>query len=505
MVAVLRESDLSGQPPLDRWKVMIVDDDEAVHQVTQLVLGDFQFESKPLEFIHSYSAKDAFEKIQQHPDTALMLLDVVMETDQAGLDLVRRIRAELKNRQVRIILRTGEPGQAPEEKVIVDFDINGYKEKTELTAQRLFTTVYSALRSYRDITVIERNKRGLERVIESTAYIFGHENSREFATAVLEQVANLLRIDDGVMYCQPIENGSGKIEFAVRAATGQYIKHLPSDLQQPLPLEILKLLEISYATKSNLFQNDHCVLNFSDSTAQEKMFYVGETSDLSEWERSLVELFCGNVDIALDNVRLNKDLLESQTEIVYLLADAVETRSQETGNHVKRVSEVTRILALGLGMSESEAALLQLAAPLHDVGKIGIPDAILNKPGKFEPEEWAIMQTHAEIGWKLLKKSKRKVIQLGAEICHDHHENWDGSGYPRGLKGEDISVGSRIVAVADVFDALGSKRCYKDSWKPEAIRKYMLELRGTKFDPKILDLLFEHWEEALALRLALPD
>lgn len=504
MVAVVRESDLSGQPPLDRWKVMIVDDDEAVHQVTQLVLGDFQFENKPLEFIHSYSAKDAYEQIQQNPDTALMLLDVVMETDQAGLDLVRRIRTELCNRQVRIILRTGEPGQAPEEKVIVDFDINGYKEKTELTAQRLFTTVYSALRSYRDITIIERNKRGLEKVIESTAYIFGHENSRDFASAVLEQVATLLRMDHGVMYCHPVKSESGELEFDVRAATGQYIKHLPSDVCQPLPAEILELLRNSYNQQCNLFESDHCVLNFTDSTAQESLFYVGRTCDLSDWEKGLVELFCTNVSIALENVRLNNELRDSQSEIVCLLADAVESRSQETGNHVKRVSELARILANGLGMSEQEALLLQQAAPLHDVGKIGIPDSILNKIGKYEPEEWEVMKTHAEIGWKLLNKSSRKVIQLGAEICHDHHENWDGSGYPRGLSGEDISVAGRIIAVADVFDALGSKRCYKEPWEPDAIREYMEGLRGVKFDPEILDLLFENWELALSLRVELP-
>lgn len=504
-MAVLQESDLSGQPPLDRWKVLIVDDDEAVHQVTQLVLGDFQFEKKPLEFIHSYSATDAFEKIQQHPDTALMLLDVVMETDQAGLDLVRRVRTELCNRQVRIILRTGEPGQAPEERVIVDFDINGYKEKTELTAQRLFTTVYSALRSYRDISIIERNKRGLEKVIESTAYIFGHENSRDFASAVLEQVATLLRMDHGVMYCKPVTNGAGELEFDVRAATGQYAKHLPGAVSQPLPGNILDLLKNSHNNQTNLFQSDHCVLNFTDSTAQESLFYVGQTCDLSEWERGLVELFCTNVSIALENVRLNNDLRDSQSEIVCLLADAVETRSQETGNHVKRVSELARMLAIGIGMGDQYASILQLAAPLHDVGKIGIPDSILNKAGKYEPQEWEIMKTHAEIGWNLLNKSSRKVIQLGAEICRDHHENWDGSGYPHGLSGENISIAGRIIAVADVFDALGSKRCYKEAWEPDAIREYMEGLRAIKFDPGILDFLFENWEQAQSLRLTLPD
>jgi response regulator RpfG family c-di-GMP phosphodiesterase len=505
MVAMLQQVDLSGQPPLESWKVMIVDDDEAVHQVTQLVLGDFRFEDRPLEFIHAYSGREALETVQQHPDTALMLLDVVMETDQAGLELVRKIREQLRNHLVRIILRTGEPGQAPEEKVIVDYDINGYKEKTELTAQRLFTTVYSALRSYRDITIIERNKRGLEKVIESTAYIFGHENSRDFASAVLEQVASLLRMDHGVLYCQPIAGDDESVKFEVAAATGHYIKHLPGDLSQPLPEHMVELLNESYRSGKNLYQNSHCVLQFEDSAHRDSLMYIGQISHLSEWEQRLIELFCTNVSIALENVRLNSELQETQSEIVYMLADAVETRSQETGNHVKRVSKLAKMLAGYYGMDKKSAKLVELAAPLHDVGKIGIPDSILNKAGKHNAEEWETMKTHARIGHDLLRGSKRAVIQMAARICIDHHENWDGSGYPNGLKGEDISLEGRLVAVADVFDALGSKRCYKEPWEAEEIRNHMESQIGKKFEPKLVELLFENWEAALNLRAQYPD
>lgn len=505
MVAVLQQADLSGQPPIESWKVMIVDDDEAVHQVTQLVLGDFRFEDRPLEFLHAYSGREAYDMVQKHPDTALMLLDVVMETDQAGLELVRQIREQLRNHLVRIILRTGEPGQAPEEKVIVDFDINGYKEKTELTAQRLFTTVYSALRSYRDITIIERNKRGLEKVIESTAYIFGHENSRDFASAVLEQVASLLRMDNGVMYCRPSVADDGQVSFEVAAATGHYIKHLPGDLSQPLPERIVDLLSESHATSKNLYRDEHCVLNFEDSAHRESLFYVGHVTRLSEWEQRLVELFCTNVNIALENVRLNTELQETQSEIVYLLADAVETRSQETGNHVKRVSKLARMLARHYGCDEKHAQMVELAAPLHDVGKIGIPDSILNKAGKHNAEEWEIMKTHAIIGYELLRQSKRPAIRMAAQICRDHHENWDGSGYPRGLSRDEISLEGRLVAVADVFDALGSKRCYKEPWEPAEIRRHMEAQIGKKFEPRLVEILFDNWDEALELRIQYPD
>ena len=497
-------SDLSGQPDVSRWKVMIVDDEASVHQVTEMVLSDFTFENRPLQFLHAYSADEARALFGEHPDVALMLLDVVMESDRAGLDLVDWVRNELNNNQVRIILRTGQPGQAPEEEVIVRYDINGYKEKTELTAQKLFTTAYSALRAYRDITIIERNKRGLEKVIESTAFIFGHETSRDFASAVLEQVASLLRMERGVLYCRP-DISSGEIAFDVAAATGQYSRHLPNGGGLPLPGNITDMLSEAYQRKGNLYRDDHCVLHFRDSSEEESLLYLGQTYELSDWEQQLVELFCTNVSIALENVRLNNELKESQREIVHILAEAVESRSRETGNHVRRVAKLAYMLGRAYGLPQQDAATLELAAPLHDVGKIGIPDAVLNKPGRHDPKEREVMRSHAQIGHDILRKSTKPIIRMGANICRDHHENWDGSGYPDGRQGEQISVAGRIIAVCDVFDALGSRRCYKEPWPLEDIRTYFQQQRGIKFEPRLVDLLFEHWDQAVALREYYPD
>lgn len=497
-------TDLSGQPEPPSWKVLIVDDEASVHTVTEMVLGDFQFEGKPLHFLHAHSANEAIELFDREEDIALALLDVVMESDTAGLELVDRIRNEVGNQQVRIILRTGQPGQAPEEEVIVRYDINGYKEKTELTAQRLFTTVYAALRSYRDIMIIERNKRGLEKVIESTALIFGHENSRDFASAVLEQVATLLRMDRGVLYCRPILR-DGELTFDIGAATGDYARYLPSADAEPLPESIRRMLREAHERQETLYQDEHCVLLVTDSGQQESLLYIGQVYRLSDWEQQLVELFCTSVSIALENVRLNTELRESQKEIVHILAEAVESRSLETGNHVKRVAKLAYLLGTHYGMSEQEAAMLELAAPLHDVGKIGIPDAILNKPGRHDEAERRIMRTHADIGHTILSKSSRPIIQMGAELCRDHHEHWDGNGYPRGTAGDAISLAGRIIAVADVFDALGSKRCYKEPWDGAAIREFFEAQRGRQFEPRLVDILFEQWDSAMALRERYPD
>ena len=161
-----RESESPGEEKV--WKVMIVDDDEEVHAVTKMVLGDFIFLGKSLTFVSAYSGEAAKQRLQENPDTAVILLDVVMETEDAGLQAARYIREELKNSFVRIILRTGYPGQAPERSVIIDYDINDYKEKTELTAQKLHTTLIAALRSYRDLKIIDGNRQGLQKIIEAS-------------------------------------------------------------------------------------------------------------------------------------------------------------------------------------------------------------------------------------------------------------------------------------------------------------------------------------------------
>ncbi len=494
-----------GGPAPTPWKVIIADDEPEVHAVTKLVLSDFQLGKRGLEFIDAYSAAETCERIQEHPDTALILLDVVMETERAGLDVVRFIRDKLANPFVRIVLRTGQPGQAPEREVIAEYDINDYKDKTELTAQKLSTTLFAALRAYRDIRVIEDSKRGLEKVIDASANIFSQHQRHPFAQAVLTQLTSLLRMDQGALYCTPGTDSSGEEHFRVIAGTGRYERFVALHAEERLPRHVVGSLLQAYQGKRNVIREDHYVLHFTDQRRSESLLYVGQTIDLSPLDYQLIEVFCSNVSIAFENLKLHEELLESQSEMVLLLAGAIETRSNETGNHVRRVARLSELLAIKHGMGSESAELLRLASPLHDLGKIGIPDAILNKPGRHDEAETEIMRKHVEIGWKMLSESSRPVIRMAAEVVASHHENWDGSGYPGGLAGEQIPLSGRIVALADVFDALGSRRCYKDPWPSEEIREFILEQRGVKFDPSLVDLLFRHWDAAWAIRDELPD
>lgn len=208
---------------------------------------------------------------------------------------------------------------------------------------------------------------------------------------------------------------------------------------------------------------------------------------------------------ALESAMLYQEIEDTQKEIVFTLAEVGESRSKETGNHVKRVAEYSRILALGLGLSESDAEILTMASPMHDIGKIGIPDSVLLKPGKLDEGEFEVMKSHAKIGYSMLKNSTRKILKTAAIVAHEHHEKYNGRGYPRGLKGEEIHIFGRITAIADVFDALGSDRVYKKAWDLERILNLFKEERGEHFDPKVVDVFFEKLDEILKVREKFAD
>jgi len=191
-------------------------------------------------------------------------------------------------------------------------------------------------------------------------------------------------------------------------------------------------------------------------------------------------------------IALNDEIENTQREVIYAMGEIGETRSKETGNHVKRVAMYSKELALLYGLSLEEAEKLQMASPMHDIGKVGIPDAILNAPRKLEHDEWKVMQTHAQLGYDMLKSSNKATLQAAAIVAHEHHEKFDGSGYPRGLSGEDIHIFGRITAVADVFDALGSERIYKEAWELEKILTLFKEESGKHFDPKLIQLFLDN-------------
>lgn len=491
------ENDLSN---LDKWKILIVDDEQEIHNVTKMVLDDFVFDGKQLEFIHAYSGKEAMETFKEQPDISLTLLDVVMEEDDAGLNVVKYVRDELKNKNVRIILRTGQPGQAPEKVVIADYDINDYKEKTELTSQKLFTTIISALRSYRDIKIIENNKQGLENIIQSAPNIFKLQSMKKFASGVLQQLTSLLILNKNALHCNSIAVTMGNEDFYVLAATGDYEKRVNSRVRDVVEDDIYALIQTAFNEKRSYFDESHIVCYFQSNTGADNVIYLHGRKGITEFDRFLIDIYCTNVSVAFENIYLNEELEKTQREIIFTMGEIAETRSKETGFHVKRVAEYSKLLALKSGFSDEEAEMLRLASPMHDVGKVGIPDTILNKPGKLSDEEYELMKVHSKLGYDMLKHSNREILNAAAIIALEHHEKYNGRGYPNGKKGEDIHMYGRIVAIADVFDALGTERVYKKAWELDRIVNLFKEERGEHFDPKLVDIFLEHLDEFVAIK-----
>lgn len=490
------------------WKLLIVDDEQEVHVITKMVLAGMTFSGRELTFLSAHSAREAREILLAHNDIALILLDVVMETGQAGLGLVEFIRNDLKNSLVRIILRTGQPGQAPERDVIVRYDINDYKHKTELTAQKLFSVVTTAIRSYNDLQTIEKSRRGLEQIISATRSLYRQENIRTFAAGVLDQICAMLQLDDRCYFLHAPSGFAATVvegDISVIAGTGEYGSCGDSLTPCAIDTGARDVLNEAVRQRHGLFTDDAFVQYFRSRRGSENLLYFQLNKTLTDFEKRLIQVFSGNVAVALDNMQLNAGLMRTQKELIFTLGDCVESRSKETASHVRRVSACCHRMAVMLGHSEQEAELIRLAAPMHDVGKIGIPDDILLKPDPLSPADFAIMKTHTEIGYRILNASPRTIMQSAAIIAHEHHEWWNGNGYPRGLSGDSIHPYGRMACLVDVFDSLLSRRVYKEPWVPDRVRDYVIKQRGQMFDPAMADILLSNFDEFLVIRDSYPD
>lgn len=507
------EAEESAMPSPDSspeqfWKVLIVDDEPEVHKVTRLVFDDFVFEGKRLAFYNAYSADEARALATAHTDLAVIFLDVVMEETDSGLKYIKFIRETLENKMVRIILRTGQPGHAPEKRVILEYDINDYKEKTELTASKLFTVMVSALRNYKDLVIINSNKKSLERIIEASSSIFELQSMKKFAESVLNQLIALLNIKEDAIYYHFSSFAASRIEeddYYIVVGTGKYKLCNAKSIDQAVDGNLRLFIDRVIATKHSLYEDNKYAGYFTTGEQSENLIYIECDRKLEPFEIDLINIFCSNISIAFDNLYLKREIEETQREIIFTLGELTEARSHETGNHVKRISKYCKIIAEQLNLSEDEVNTLSYAAPMHDIGKISIPDAILNKPARLTPEEFEVMKTHAPMGYEILKSSNRSILKMAAQICIEHHERFDGGGYPNGLKGNEIGIMGRIVALVDVFDALSHERVYKPAWPIDDVIEYIRNESGKQFDPMVVEAFEAVLDEILAVYNGFKD
>ncbi|WP_119395945.1 HD domain-containing phosphohydrolase [Salinibius halmophilus] len=481
------------------WRILVVDDDSHVIATTRLALTSFEFEGRDVELVCASSASEALRLLATDSDFAVVLLDVVMETEDAGLQLVSQIRDELQLSSLRIILRTGQPGSAPVQKVLHQYEINDYYHKTELSMPRLQTAVLSALRSYRDLVQIERSRQGMAHIVMASRNLLSNDGIQELIGGALTQLGSLFNFERAIIVVnEPEKPGSkpevicGYGEFAEWEGSLVNLAMLPQPLQEKVKHGKDCLSETEYVACIN-GKRWQCWMYFEHKLPA---MYA---------DRQMVRLFAENVASALDTVRHNAMINEGQREIILRLSELIEWRSGETGSHVKRVSACAAHLGTLIGLDDLECDTLKLASPLHDLGKLGIPDSVLHKPDRLDREEWALMQGHSEMGYQMLAGTGLPLLDAGAEVAYTHHERWDGKGYPRGLVGEEIPLFGRITAIVDVFDALASERAYKPAWPTAKIVALLKAERGRHFDPNLVDLMLEHLDEFLAIRSEFPD
>nr|WP_315396554.1 EAL domain-containing protein [uncultured Duganella sp.] len=288
------------------WRVMIIDDDEDVHSTTTFALGNLDMQQRPLEFVHAYSAAEARELLAREHEIAVILLDVVMEQDDAGLHLVRYIRETLKLADVRIILRTGQPGYAPEIDAIRDFDINDYKTKSELTRIKLFTTVTSAIRSYEQIRKINDSRRGLNQIVRASTELMTLHGVRDFAAGVLAQLAELLGQDSGAVLCvkECLGEGLGCHELHTMAARGAHGQLDNTELTADADPRVHAAMELALAQRRNIYGGDAITLFFAGKASRDFVAFIDLSGAPCDFNERLLDVFCGNVAVGFDNVEL---------------------------------------------------------------------------------------------------------------------------------------------------------------------------------------------------------
>ena len=495
---VFAEEEAPAAPPAPSavpWLVLIVDDEPEVHTVTRLALADFSFRGRELRLLSAYSAAEAKEALAANQGVAAILLDVVMESEQAGLELVRHIRTVLNNAFVRIILRTGQAGQAPERTVIIEYDINDYKEKSELTAPRLFTALVTALRAYEDLMTIEANRLGLHQIIAASASLFVPDSLDAFLGRVLAAFNAIFRLGGDTLVCvrhQTPDDGAIRIVDA----TGTFVASRGQRLEALARADVRAVVQAGLDADAAQFPPGGGVFPFRSHNHHQGTIYVDGSGAPEPIAQEMIEIFCAEAAIGLDNVYLYEQLRRSEAATVLALAKAAEFKDENTSAHLRRVCALSQALARILfekgcypDVIDAEfVRLIGLASVLHDVGKVGIPDRVLQKQGPLDDKEWQIMRRHPLMSEAILEEAARMVdgetyLSLGATLAAAHHERFDGGGYPRGLAGDAIPVAARIMAVVDVFDALTTERAYKPAWPAERALEFLRAEAGKRFDP----------------------
>ncbi len=455
----------------NKKKVFIVDDStENIRVLVEILKNNYTISI-------AKDGKKAVEMIEDDLNPDLILLDIFMpEVD--GFEVAKRVKSNSKYQDIPIIFNTSAD------------DLESIQKGFELGAADYITKPYNPIELQSRVKTHIGLYKNLKRKLD--------ENK-----TLLEQYKRIVDESDIISKTDP----KGKITYVNK-----------------------KFEQTSGYTKEELIGKHHNIVRHEDmpssafrdlwKTVKNKQVWRGEVKNRHKdgsfyiVDSTVMPIFDVHGEIKeyisvrhdVTNIhKLNEEIEGAQKEVIFTLGSIGESRSRETGNHVRRVAEYSYLFAKIFGLDEKEAKLLKDASPMHDIGKVAIPDSILNKPGKLTIEEFEVMKSHAKIGYEMLNHSDRPLMKAAATIALEHHERWDGNGYPNHLEGEDIHIYGRITALADVFDALGSQRCYKDAWELDRILDYLKEESGKYFDPKLVDIFLDNIDQFLEIRETYKD
>lgn len=455
-------------------KILLVDDSVENIQLVSSILRNESY-----KVIFAKSGKKALEQIENN-SIDLILLDVVMP-DMNGFEVAKILKNSDKHKDIPIIFLT------------VNTEPEDIKKGFEIGAQDYVTKPFNS------IELLSRVATHLELAI-----------SRKVLKETLNTNISLLNQYKEVVDKSLIVSKSdlkGNITYVNDAFVN--ISGYTREELVGKPHNVIRHIEMKRDVFKDLWKNIQNKLIWQGEVKnlrKDGSYYIVQTTimPILDTNNNIVEYISVRHDIT-DIYDLQQEIEDTQKEVVFTMGSIGETRSKETGNHVKRVAEYSRVFAEHSNMNKKDIELLVQASPMHDIGKVGIPDNILHKPGKLSDDEFSIMRTHAELGHKMLAHSTRPLLKVAGIIALEHHERWDGKGYPRYLKKEEISIEGRITALADVFDALGSDRCYKQAWEDERIFDYFREQKGKQFDPNLVDIFFEKLDVFLKIRETFKD
>ncbi|UPW17355.1 DUF3369 domain-containing protein [Agarivorans sp. TSD2052] len=465
------------EPELEPWKVLIVDDDSEMHTVTKLVLNNFSYQQRKLSFIDAYNAAEAFELLSNHADVAIALVDVVMESDDAGLLLIDDIRQRLNNHQIRLILRTGQPGLAPIREVIRRYDVSDYKNKTELSDVNLDTLMCASLRAYQEISELHSQHNKLRAVINSSHQMATGENEQILAHTTLHELRKLAAetgTKPALIHGLAISSyrdrlcvldSIGKLDYLKDT---RHLKELPNRLQA--------LISQAQQSQQHSYGDTNALFFLANPQSEPLLFYIEGWPHTTPPQFEPLEYYLQNTSVRLENRHLQKQLAYGQLQLVEMLYQSMMQAKQRPCDEQLAMQSLCEQLAPCLALTAEQIIDLKASAWFYDLANVGLPDLLLNC-NILNRDIWQRIEEHCGLPEKLQDPHVQRAIDASVIIANQCREHWDGSGKPLGLAGESIHPYARITGLAAF--------ALQHQQQPELAEK-LKQASAVKFDPKLV-------------------